>query len=95
MAGEFAGDAGGDELGIGLVGGGEGHGVELTELGQAENEALAQGGEHAQGVGGATAGLLGAASVIAKRVDEAAGGIDGLGFKLSGVSLAGLRVHSG
>ena len=27
--------------------------------------------------------------------DEAASGIDGLGFKLSGVSLAGLRVHSG
>lgn len=95
MVGEFAGDTGGDELGHGLVGSGEGHGVELTELGQAEHGALAQGGEHAQGVGGATAGLLGAASVIVEQGDEAAGGIDGLGLKLSGVSLAGLRVHSG
>ncbi len=41
LAGEFAVDAGGDELGHGLVGGGEGHGAELAELGQAEDGTLA------------------------------------------------------
>ena len=48
LAGEFAGDAGGDVLGHGLVGGGKGHGAELAELGQAEDGALAQGGEDAK-----------------------------------------------
>jgi len=64
IAGEFAGDACIDKQGHGFVGGGEGHGAELAELGQAEKGALAKDSEHAQGVGGAAAGLLDAVSVM-------------------------------
>ncbi len=77
LAGELAGDASRDEALHGLARGRKGQTVVVAHTFERQHRAMAQGGEHAQSIGGGASGLLDAAGIRFKQIHQTSGGLDG------------------